>query len=171
MKIIKTIALVFMPAVLSVSGCEQPRRTPAESLPVPSCELCAYAPAKINIIPLTEFAAAADFENSAARLTACIDVLDKFGCRVKTPGVFRFELYEYVPRSGQPKGKRLYFWPDIDLTDAETNNTYWRDFLRVYRFDLDLPLQLEKGCSYVLQATCLYPAGKRLKATIVIEYK
>ena len=63
---------------------------------------------------------------------------DSFGSCLKAPGVFRFELYEYVQYSSEPKGKRIIIWPDIDLTDAAENNEYWNDFLRAYEFSLDL---------------------------------
>jgi hypothetical protein len=85
---------------------------------------------------------------------------------MKSPGVFRFELYEKVPRSAEPKGKRISKWPDIDLTDAVENNARWRDYLRAYEFTL--PLESETGQSHILQATCLCPNGKRLSAEFAL---
>ena len=66
-----------------------------------------------------------------------VSLLDPFDCQIKSPGVFRFELYEYVQRSAEPKGQRVIIWPDIDLTECSENNNHWRDFLRAYEFNLD----------------------------------
>jgi hypothetical protein len=94
-------------------------------------------------------------------------LLDSFGCQVKSAGVFRFELYERVERSAEPKGRRVVIWPDIDLIDAAANNENWRDFLRAYEFNLDFDLQGSQN--YVLQVTCLCPGGKRLSAEFGLE--
>jgi len=83
------------------------------------------------------------------------------------PGVFRFELYERVVRSAEPKGRRIVIWPDIDLTGAAENNEYWRDFLRAYEFNLPFEAQI-KQC-YILQVTYLSPSGKRLSAELSLE--
>lgn len=83
-----------------------------------------------------------------------------------SPGIFRFELYEHVQCSTEPKGQRLAVWPDIDLTDAAQNNNYWRDFLRAYEFKLDFEPQTK---SHTLQGTFLSPTGKRLSAEFALR--
>jgi hypothetical protein len=75
-------------------------------------------------------------------------------------------LYEKVPRSAEPKGKRITKWPDIDLTDIVENNVYWRDFLRAYEFTL--PVELDARQNHILQATCLCPNGKRLSTEFTL---
>jgi len=120
-----------------------------------------YAPVKVDIIPLTEFAGAGDDEEGT-RIDVFVSLLDRYGCQIKAPGVFRFELYERVQRSAEPKGRRVVIWTDIDLTDAANNNEHWRDFLRAYEFGLDF--EPDSNRSYILQVTCLCPNGKRLLA-------
>ena len=88
--------------ILAAGGCDSVRTTQepqeeAERIPY-------YEPTKIKIAPLTEFAPG-QYEDSL-RLKVYIDVLDGFDSRMKTPAVFRFEAYEYQPRSGEEKGKR-----------------------------------------------------------------
>ncbi|MBN1508369.1 MAG: hypothetical protein JW955_16085 [Sedimentisphaerales bacterium] len=129
-----------------------------EPLPVVPAGFC---PAKVCILPLTELLSSTG-SNQAVTLNAFIGLLDAFGCQIKAPYVLRFELYQYVPRSAQPKGQRLAIWPDIDLTHPATNNKYWRDFLRAYEFRLDAPMGLSE--MYVLEATCMCPDGRRLTA-------
>jgi hypothetical protein len=120
-----------------------------------------YSPEKMDIMPLTEFVGVGDAEGTL-RLNVYVSLLDWSGCQVKGPAIFRFELYEKVPRSGQQKGGRAIIWPDIDLTDRSENNRYWRDFLRAYEFNLDFGRRT--GESYILQVTCLCPNGRRLSA-------
>jgi hypothetical protein len=119
-----------------------------------------YYPVKIEIMPLTEFVFSGDEENGRVCIKVYLSLLDSFGCQEKMSGMFRFELYERVLRSTDAKGKRLFIWPDFDLTVAEENNAYWRDFLRVYEFVLEY--DAEKQRSYILEATYTSPSGKRL---------
>ena len=124
-----------------------------------------YAPVKIDIVPLTEFTGVND-AGEEQKIKAYVSLLDSFGYQIKAPGTFRFELYEKVPRSAEPKGKRIDIWPDIDLNDVVENNRYWRDFLRAYEFNL--PSESESDQNYILEATCLSPNGKRLSAEFTL---
>jgi hypothetical protein len=125
-----------------------------------------FAPARISILPLTELPHEAGSGKTAV-LNAYVGLLDAFGSQIKAPGVLRFELYQYVPRSAQSKGQRIAIWPDIDLTHPGENNKYWRDFLRAYEFTLDAPAGLSE--TYVLEATCLCPDGRRLSAEFPLK--
>lgn len=125
-----------------------------------------FAPVKIGILPLTELSGAAG-ANQRTRLSAFVTMLDAFGSQVKAPGVLRFELYEYVPRSAQTKGPRLALWPDIDLTSPAENHKYWREFLHAYEFELDAQAGRDK--TYVLEVTCLCPDGKRLASEYTLR--
>jgi len=126
-----------------------------------------YVPARIDISPLTEFVTV-DGAPEASKIKVYVSLLDSFGCQMKGPGRFRFEIYNHVPRSAEHKGKRLAIWPDVDLTNPTDNNNYWRDFFRAYEFDLDFSPQ--SGRSYVLEATCFCPNGKRLTAEFDLKY-
>ena len=152
---------------LLVCGCTAPEpveptrvEAPAErEQPVvtrPSAAPNGFAPTQIEILPLTELV---DSEQGA-RLNAYVSLLDAYGEKVKAPGTFRFELYEYVQRSSEPKGQRLAIWPDIDLNNPADNQEHWRDFLRAYEFSF--ASQMASGETYVLEVTCLCPSGKRL---------
>jgi hypothetical protein len=124
-----------------------------------------YAPSKIDIMPLTEFVRPGDAQK--ARIVVYVSLLDQFGSQIKSPAMFRFELYGHVARSAQPKGKRAAIWPDIDLTDPAANNDYWRDFLRAYEFTL--PCEAAGNQDYIIQLTCLCPNGKRLSSEYTLK--
>jgi len=170
----KAIAVVLWICVLGFvlveTGCEQ-ASTPAEPTPDPvhgpdALVYARYAPVKIDIMPLTELVSPSDPQEDAV-VNVYVSLLDVFGSQIKSPGVFRFELYEYVQRSAEPKGKRAVIWPDIDLTNAAKNNEHWRDFLRAYQFSL--PCELKSSQSYVLQVTCMCPTGRRLSAEFTVR--
>jgi len=124
-----------------------------------------YAPAKINIMPLTEFINTDNVRQISIK--PYVSLLDSFGSQIKSPGIFRFEIFQRALRSAKPKGKRVDIWEDIDLTDPAANNEYWRDFLRAYEFDL--PFEPDASQSYILQVTCLCPNGRRIFAEFALK--
>jgi hypothetical protein len=129
-----------------------------------------YAASKVRIVGLSEFTNASQKERRST-LNVYVDLLDSFDNRIKSPGVFRFELYRFEPRSSQPKGKRIFIWPDIDLKDADLNNSYWQDFLRSYRFDLDLNFAPRPNDSFIVEATFTTPRGRRLRDTFQLRHE
>jgi hypothetical protein len=159
MKIVAVIVQMFL-LLLCGAGCE-----PAASSENNNglSRLAEYGPVKVDIMPLTEFTHA----GNGKIIKAYVSLLDAFDCQIKTPAVFRFELYDRVPRSAEPKGKRILIWPDINLNDAAKNNGYWRDFLRAYEFNL--PFEQENSKSYILQITSLCPDGRRLSAEFTLK--
>ena len=129
---------------------------------------CGFAADDVDIIGLTSIKQSTEKPNTST-ISAYVNLLDAFDSSFKFPGTFRFELYQFVPRSSQPKGKRIIIWDDYDLKYAAANNRYWNDFLRAYHFELDFESNsLEKG-AYVLQVTCLTAEGRRLTDIYEIE--
>lgn len=164
MKTIAVIARMFL-LLLIFTGCE-PAGTKLPSKPDSSLgPLAEYGPAKVDIMPLTEFAAIGNDE----MIKVYVSLLDAFDCQIKTPAVFRFELYSIVPHSAEPKGRRILLWPDIDLNDAAKNNEHWKDFLRAYEFNL--PFEPKANQSYILQVTSICQDGKRISADFTLEHK
>jgi hypothetical protein len=166
MKITTVILQAFFLLSLPIyTGCEPPQA--GSNLPAhinktaDAQDYSGYMPAKIDIMPLTDFIFVSP-ARSSSKLRIYVSLLDSFDCQVKSPGVFRFELYEQVLRSPEPKGKRIILWPDIDLTDVDENNQYWKDFLRAYEFNLDFEPKAQQN--YILQVTFLSHAGRRLSA-------
>jgi hypothetical protein len=118
-----------------------------------------FAPNKVSIIPLTRFVKSKKpAELDYIRVYA--ELLDDYQSQIKSPGTFRFELYNRALRSVDPMGTRIEIWKDIALIDLKQNNRYWREFLRTYEFRLDLPHILQGH--FILQVTFSTPEGKRL---------
>jgi hypothetical protein len=122
-------------------------------------------PARIVITPLTELTGPIDKAGNR-QVRVYLQVLDEFGSEMKFPGVFRFELYQMIRRSGEPRGARLAVWPDFDLNDPAVNHRYWQEMLRMYCFTLDLALASEGP--FVLECTLLCPDGRRLSSQYVL---
>ena len=170
------IVYIFFFAILIVqTGCEKPRVGPnrIETSPktVSDCNeafaYISYSPVKIDIVPLTEYTTATG-SGEGPKIEVYVSLLDSYGSQIKSPGTFRFELYERVPRSAEPKGKRIILWPDFDLTDVAENDNHWRDFLRAYEFSLHF--DSEGNQSHILQVTCLCPNGKRLLTEFTLTH-
>ncbi len=158
----KLISIIML---LAAFGCEPI----ADQFPRSASSFSYYAqytPVKIEIIPLTEFIYVGEEGDDTMQLRVYLSVLDDFNSQIKSPAVFRFELYERIPRRAEPKGRRIIIWPDFDLNYPSENNKYWRDFLRAYEFNFDF--HPEQGTDYILQATCICPNGKRLSNEFAI---
>jgi len=165
-------SLIF---ILGQAGCEEPSADDSiQTEPSPKADsdfdvsiYAPYDPIKIDIMPLTGFVNLGDAKGTSEgsrkpepQINLYVSLLDSFGSQTKSPGVFRFEMYEHVQRSAEPKGERVAIWPDLDLTNVVENNRYWRDFLRAYQFNL--PFEPASNQSYILQVTFRCPTGKRL---------
>lgn len=160
------VCVIFLTALLLLSGCPEDRPQPVGNDGMEGDSECIYGVSEIHIVGLTTLAP--DPEDAfASKMEVYIDLVDSFGSRIKAPGTFRFELYEFAAISGQNTGKRLFLQqPDIDLTDAHENNKYWQDYLRAYVFKIKPEFRVAGGTEYILQVTLL---EKRLSDTFRIR--
>jgi len=152
---------------------EEPAEEPVEEAPkvvTPPAQVVVlptgFAPIQIEVLPLTELTEAAE-GRQGAQLNVYVALLDAYREKIKAPGALRFELYEHVQRSAEPKGQRIEIWPDVDLNHPDENQKYWRDFLRAYEFSLGT--RASRNRSYVLEVTCMCPSGKRLSTEWVLK--
>jgi hypothetical protein len=166
------LKLLLLSGILSLSfaGCHSLRfpvedsgtvQQPSDSHSV----LARYAPVKVSIMPLTKFEKMGQPQQT--QIHVYVSLLDSFGSQIKSPSTLRFELYEKVQLSTQPKGSRIVIWPDMDLTDPKDNNKYWSDFFRAYEFRLGFEPKSNK--SYIFQVTSIDSVGKRLSDEITIN--
>ncbi len=163
-----TMKLLLVLSVLSAVGCEPSASTPPKvdpSDPAGLAVYCAYAPTSVDLLPLTRIAASESGVGDS-EIRAYVAMLDAFTSQVKAPGVVRFELYEYLQRSAERKGKRIMKWDDVDLNDPTENNALWRDFLRAYEFPLAFKPHAGRHC--VLQVTVITPNDRRLTAEYLL---
>lgn len=168
-------AVIAAVIAITAAGCEIPDN-PANHNTLPPASrqdttpaACVFTAERIRIIGLTEIIPDAGLGDEAV-LSIYVDVFDAYDSHIKAPATFRFELYEFVPRSSDPRGNRLIIWPDIDLTDPAVNNGYWQDYLRTYNFDLQMNFRPAPETTFTLEATCTTQEGKRLSHKRQIKY-
>jgi len=135
---------------LMLAGC-QTTQVPAQS-DVQSAENVSIE--RVRISALTEFVAE-PADPDKVRLKVLLECLDALGAPVPAPGVIRFELYEFHPLSSDPRGRRLWIWPEKDLTEADNADQYWKALLRGHEFYLPLDPVPRLEEKYVLEATCI----------------
>ncbi len=168
---VSSVAILFSVASFFLCGCEPDYSTSSGAVRDAISEFesfKAYQPVMAVFLPLSDVYPS-DKPTEPDTITAYVALLDSAASALKAPAVFRFELYEFRPRSTDPKGKRLYMWQDITLNSFTENNKFWKDYLRAYEFRLqyDCP-----DCTkYVLEVTCMCPSGQRLIATTVLDKK
>lgn len=163
------LRILFFILLISVAGCGQLLRHAGQNSntnnPYKLSVYSLFAPDRISIMPLTEFINTGNARQISIK--PYVSLLDSFGSQIKSPGIFRFELYQRALRSAEPKGKRVVIWQDVDLTEPVVNNEYWRDFLRAYEFDL--PFELDVNQSYILQVTFMCPNDRRLTTEFALK--
>jgi hypothetical protein len=162
--------LLFVLALAFYAGCstQPPGADSTPALFHDSTPCSRFGPARIDVLPITSISPVSVADRDFA-ITAYVCLLDAFDSSIKAPVVLRFELFQRLQRSTDPKGKRLLVWPDIDLTDPAVNNNLWQDFLRAYLFSL--PLQKSSAENCILHVTCFCPSGKRLNADFIVRTK
>jgi hypothetical protein len=129
-----------------------------------------YAPKSIHIIGLTEIVSEKD-SRRWPKIRTYVDLLDEYDSRVKSPATFRFELYEFAPRTSRSKGTRILAWDGFELSNPAKNNSHWQDHLRAYKFELYLDFEPADGKEFILEATCITPDGERLSDIQLIKYQ
>jgi hypothetical protein len=156
------LCVFFVTALLLLSGCPDETPQPVGNNGLEGDPNCIYGVSEIHIVGLTTLTP--DPEDAfASKMEVYIDLVDSFGSRIKAPGTFRFELHEFVARSGKIEGKRFFLeQPDIDLTDAAANNDHWQDYLRAYVFNLKPKFRVAGGTEYILQVTFFTGDERRL---------
>ena len=162
--------LFFVLAIAFYAGCstQPPGADSSPALFHDSTPCSHFGPARIDVLPITSIAPASAADRDAT-INAYVCLIDAFDSQIKAPVIFRFELFQRLQRSADPKGKRLIVWPDIDLTDPAVNNNLWQDFLRAYLFSL--PLQKTSAENCILHVTVICPSGKRLSADFIVRTK
>lgn len=130
-----------------------------------------YLPVKVEILPLTEVVSDTNSITGAVKIKAYVSLLDSYESQIKAPVVLRFEMYDYVRLSANPKGRRVMIWPDVNLNDSGVNNRYWRDFLRAYEVILNMDDAFSKQKIYVFEVTCTTAGGRRLSKDYVFGGK
>ena len=86
-------------------------------------------------------------------------------------GRVRVELYEYMPASGDRKGRRLEQW-NIELTTAKQQRAHWSSLTQMYEWQLGLdPASIPRADKYILAVTYDSPLGERLTDECVIHYR
>lgn len=158
--ILKIVGLIWW-GVLLFGGCE----TPPGSIPEVSCTSAGFQPALIRFGGLTEILRDKETKKPTA-LRVFLELRDRFDSRLKVPFSVRFELYRYQLSSPNPKGPHLKSWPVQILTEAGTNNFYWRDYLRSYEFLLDLEGEVAEE-PLLLSAICRTAEGMSLETIYV----
>jgi hypothetical protein len=101
-------------------------------------------------------------------LIRAINALDSPGLMV---GRVRVELYEYVPASAEPKGRRLEHWA-VELSSTQDQRRYWNPLTQMYEFRLGVDAKaIPRADRYVLMVTYDSPLGERLTDQYMINYR
>lgn len=168
MKITITCVILILPALFLGcygDGLQFSGEIPEQGLlfpdPVVEC---------VDIVGLTEITRIDEFASESV-IKAYIDLKDSSGKKMFGRGVFRFELYEYLSRCADSKGRRIFIWPDINAETFEKSVEYWHENFKSYEFELKMDQALSVSYSYVLLVTFSTNDGRRLCDEQVISYE
>lgn len=147
LKVISVLILVFL-AGCRTADFPSPHVGQGQAKPA-KVGGCGFEAARVAISPLTQ----AVKISGGYRIDLYPEIEDNYNCRIKAPGVFRVELFEKRKLSSDPRGERIYYWEDIDLTDPEVNNNLWQDTLRSYLLNLAIPDSYINASEYILEVS------------------
>ena len=149
-------------AVASLAACGPegpgPAPRPGQQPVPPPIDL--LLPGSIRIHPFTG-TRTFDVKGGVKGIDVRIQALNAYGDATKAFGEFRFELYEFLPNSRDPKGKRLGLWRN-DVLEPKVNLLHWDSITRTYSFKLQWYEPVPVGQRFVLAAVFSSPFTERL---------
>ena len=150
--------ILWAVSVLTIAGCG--RDSAVVTGPDDKCPYAVYAPSDLDIMPLTGIEKSEN--DNSAEITVYLSLKDEFDTQMKAPCSIRFELFDKLYRTADPRGKRIKIWPEVNLEAPDANHQYWLEFLRAYKFTL--AVKNYTGSALIIQATCIFPDGRRLNS-------
>lgn len=170
-----TYRSVFLTGLMTVVSAGRCATTPAPTTAADAAQrrqLALLMPSRLEIVEpftrLKSFDEDATFDGIELLLQA-VNSLDNPGLMIV--GDVRIELYEYVPASGDQKGRRLEHW-NVELSTAEDQRTYWNQPTQMYEFRLQVNRdRIAPAERYVLAVTYNSPLGEHLSDECVIEFR
>ncbi len=128
-------------------------------------------PQRIKIEPFTKIKSFNE-DQVPDGVLAVVRAFDKFGDPVKAVGLWYFELWTYVPASGDPKGERLAYW-ERNISTAEEVRLYWT---RAQMFEFQLAWtagveNIQPGRKLVLTATYRAPWDETFQDQYILEFQ
>lgn len=164
-----TIVRPGLVALIFVAGCAGPPRTTTD---IAQREMLALLlPSRVEIVE--PFTRVKSFDDDATPdgielLLQAVNALDNPGLMIT--GTVRVALYEYLPASGDRKGRRLEHW-NIDLVTIRQQREYWNAMTQMYEFRLAIdPTRIPPAKEYVLEVTYRSPLGEHLADECLISY-
>ena len=161
-----TLGIVAMVLVASGAGCgkfrwdfgtKAPEQQALQPVPAP-LDLMLPRSIRIHVFTRTE---TFDEERGLAGVNVRIEAVDAYGDSTKAFGTFRFEMYQFVPNTIDPKGKLLASW-DEPLLDPRKNLLHWQKVHRIYEFKLQWDRPVPVGQRFVLSAIFSSPFTERM---------
>ncbi len=156
--------------LICVAGCAAPPRTTDDTARREMLAL--LLPSRVKIVE--PFTRVKSFDDDATPdgielLLQAVNALDNPGLMIT--GTVRVALYEYVPASGDRKGRRLEQW-DVELITVRQQRTYWNVMTQMYEFRLGIdPARIPPAKEYVLEVTYRSPLGEHLADECLISYE
>lgn len=129
-------------------------------------------PSSINIVE--PFTRATSFDGDER--TDGIELLLQASNALDSPGLMiagglRVELFEFLPASGERKGRQLDQWT-IELSGKENQRRYWNQVTQMYEFHLGVAVEkVPVAEQYVLAVTYNSPMGQRLSDECVLLFR
>lgn len=129
-------------------------------------------PSRIQIVQ--PFTRAASFDGDEK--TDGIELLLQVTNALDSPGLMiagdlRVELYEFLPASGERKGRQLDQWT-LTLSGRDDQLRFWNKITQMYEFRLGVDVdKVPVADKYVLAVTYHSPLGQRLTDECVLPFR
>lgn len=159
----------LVPSLMTILACA--KNGPADDPEAQRRMLSLLMPQRIEVVePFTRIKSFDDGNtpDGVELLVQAINALDNPGLMVV--GRMHVELYEFVPASGDHRGRQLERW-DIDLSTVEKQRTYWNPLTQMYEFRLGADLtRIQPAEKYLMTVTYTSPLGQHLNDEFLLRF-
>ncbi|UCE60563.1 MAG: hypothetical protein JSU63_02195 [Phycisphaerales bacterium] len=133
--------------------------------------LALLMPARVEIVEPFTRVKSFDDDSTPDGIELLLQAVNSFDDPGMIVGSVHCELYEYVPASGDDRGRRLEYW-DIELATALHQRTFWNQATQMYEFRLQVdPTKIPVRDRFVLRVVYSTPLGEHLTDECIIDYR
>ena len=160
------IGASLLPALMGCTSTPSPTEDAARER-----MLALLMPGKIEIVAPFTRVKSFDDDTTPDGIELLLQAVNCLGDPGMIVGRVHVDLFEHVPASSDPKGRRLQYW-DVELSTIQQQRTFWNQATQMYEFRLGVdPGLIPAKDRFVLHVMYTSPLGEHLTDECIIDIR